>query len=281
MSIFPLDEILTTFKDLTSRALRVKSESSITGGYSPTNLIMHNGAVAIGNGILLNVNEYAMAVLEVRGIFSATIIFEGSIDDTNWYPILATKNDGIISNTTTTIGLYKVNVATCKSIRARISSYVSGSITVVGKVSPLGASENSILLSGSTTQEIFARSIYNNSTLSINLIAPTNCKGLIVTGRIWGVTGTFLTGEGLELDVRLRGLHPTLQIAKAVNDKKTSISTIGQIWYPGASLGDAQISNIKIIGLPPRKYMQFIVNITGTFDVDEGFDFDLQAEWIL
>jgi len=149
MSIFPLDEILTTFKDLTSKALRVVTESKITGGYSPANLTMQNAVTANGNGTILNVNEFATAVLEVRGTFSATINFECSIDDTNWYSIVATKNDGTISSSCTTTGLYEIKVAVWKSIRARVSGYVSGNVTVVGKVSPLVNAEKSMQLTDS------------------------------------------------------------------------------------------------------------------------------------
>jgi len=149
MAIFALDDILSTFKDGISRALRVKSETSITGGYSPANLTMQNAVTTNGNGTLLNVNEYATAVLEVRGTFSATINFESSIDDTNWYPVLATKNDGTISSSCTTVGLYEIKVAGEKSVRARISGYVSGNVTVVGKVSPLVNTEKSMQLTDS------------------------------------------------------------------------------------------------------------------------------------
>ena len=149
MAIFPFDDILTTFKNGTSRALRVVTENLITGGYSPANLTMQNAVTANGNGTTLNVNEYATAVLEIRGTFSATINFECSIDDTNWYPVLATKNDGIISSSCSTAGLYEIKVAAWKSIRARVSGYVSGNVTVVGKVSPLVNAEKSMQLTGS------------------------------------------------------------------------------------------------------------------------------------
>jgi len=149
MAIFPFDDILTTFKNGTSRALRVVTENLITGGYSPANLTMQNAVTANGNGTTLNVNEYATAVLEIRGTFSATINFECSIDGTNWYPVLATKNDGIISSSCSTAGLYEIKVAAWKSIRARVSGYVSGNVTVVGKVSPLVNAEKSMQLTGS------------------------------------------------------------------------------------------------------------------------------------
>ena len=149
MAIFPFDDILTTFKNGTSRALRVVTENLITGGYSPANLTMQNAVTANGNGTTLNVNEYATAVLEIRGTFSATINFECSIDGTNWYPVLATKNDGIISSSCSTAGLYEIKVAAWKSIRARVSGYVSGNVTVVGKVSPLVNTEKSMQLTGS------------------------------------------------------------------------------------------------------------------------------------
>ena len=73
----PLSDFLTTFKNGTSKALRVVSENFVTGGYSPANLTMQNAVTADGNGTNLDVNDYATAILEVRGTFSATINFEG------------------------------------------------------------------------------------------------------------------------------------------------------------------------------------------------------------
>ena len=169
MSVFPFNDILSTFKDGISRALRVKSESSITGGYSPANLTMQNAVTANGNGTLLNVNEYATAVLEIRGTFSATINFESSIDDTNWYPVLATKNDGTISSSCTTVGLYEIKVAGEKSVRARVSGYVSGNVTVVGKVSPLVNAEKSMQLTGS----IVVIASYLNQPIAIKYYGAT------------------------------------------------------------------------------------------------------------
>ena len=153
MPVFPLSEALSTFKDLTSKALRVVSESKITGGYSPAVTTMQNAVGANGNGTNLDVNEYATAVLEVRGTFGATINFEQSADDTNWYPILATKHDGTTGSTTTTTGLYEVKTSAIKSVRARVSGYASGSVTVVGKVSPLVNSEKTMQLSGSNAYQ--------------------------------------------------------------------------------------------------------------------------------
>jgi len=154
MSLVSFGNLLGTLKDGVTQALRVVSESKITGGYSPANLTMQNAVTANGNGTLLNVNEYATAVLEVRGTFSATINFECSIDDTNWYSIIATKNDGTISSSCTTVGLYEIKVAAWKSIRARVSGYVSGNVTVVGKVSPLVNSEKSVQLTGRNVMKL-------------------------------------------------------------------------------------------------------------------------------
>jgi len=179
MSLYPFSEFYSTFKDLTSKALRVVSESKITGGYSPANLTMQNAVTANGNGTLLNVNEYATAVLEVRGTFSATINFESSIDDTNWYPVLATKNDGTISSSCTTVGLYEIKVAAWKSIRARVSGYVSGNVTVVGKVSPLVNAEKSMQVTGSNVEQ----------TLNQNLPAKANLMGISDGTKIQAMQG--------------------------------------------------------------------------------------------
>jgi hypothetical protein len=76
---------------------------------------------------------YAVAGLQVSGTFSATVTFEGTVDGTNWVGVPATnRNDGAAATTATAAGLFLVNCSGLQQLRARVSSYASGSVTVVG-----------------------------------------------------------------------------------------------------------------------------------------------------
>jgi len=112
--------------------------SSAGAATIPTSTTMQNAAAATGNGTTLNVSGYAVAIVQVTGTFSATITFEASTDDATWTAILAHSiGTGGLSSTATAVGDYRISTSGYKSIRARISTYVSGNVTAKGWVSAL------------------------------------------------------------------------------------------------------------------------------------------------
>lgn len=97
-------------------------------------LSMQNAAVATGNGTSLDVVGQAGVVVAVTGTFVGTVTFEGTLDDTNWFSVMAVKlGDGAIATTATTPGLYRISCAALTSVRARVSAWTSGSITAKGR----------------------------------------------------------------------------------------------------------------------------------------------------
>lgn len=106
------------------------------GQYSA--FLMQNAATATGNGTAMDCTEEtsgAMTALtmQVQGITTATITFEATIDGANWVAVQATNlNSGNIATTTTADGIYRITVLGLVSVRARISAYTSGTITVTG-----------------------------------------------------------------------------------------------------------------------------------------------------
>lgn len=96
-----------------------------------TSATLQSAAVATGNGTALSVRNYSLARLQVSGTFSGTVAFEGSGDGTN-YVALSCSNDSTGSHvtTTTSAGLFSCPVSGLLNLRARVSVYSSGSITV-------------------------------------------------------------------------------------------------------------------------------------------------------
>jgi len=98
-------------------------------------LRLQDAAAATGNGVELDVAGCPTASLQVSGTFSATVTFEGTVDGANWIAIQMTNlNAGTASTTATAAGLFAGNVAGLLKIRARISAYTSGNVTVDGIV---------------------------------------------------------------------------------------------------------------------------------------------------
>lgn len=99
---------------------------------NPISKIMQKAAVATGNGTAIDCSEYATAGVQVVGITTATITWEVSNNDgTTWVGILgAPTTTGTGALTATADGIYIINVAGIQRLRARISAWSSGTITV-------------------------------------------------------------------------------------------------------------------------------------------------------
>lgn len=95
------------------------------------------GATATGNGTPMPVTEIdnepvATTVVQVTGIATATITWEGTVDGTNWAGLMATAlATGTAAATATANGLYRLDVRGLLQVRARISAYTAGTITAL------------------------------------------------------------------------------------------------------------------------------------------------------
>ena len=101
--------------------------------------VMQSAAVATGNGTAVNTIDvdgaFTVLTMQVTGITTATITFEATIDGTNWVAVLATNlNNGTDATTATANGLYRITCLGLRQVRARISAWTSGTITVTGVV---------------------------------------------------------------------------------------------------------------------------------------------------
>jgi hypothetical protein len=101
---------------------------------------MQVAAVATGNGTVIVTTELdggAMTAVtfQVTGITTATITWEATIDGT-WVAVQATNlNSGTAATTATADGLYRFTCLGLMQVRARISAWTSGTITVTGVAS--------------------------------------------------------------------------------------------------------------------------------------------------
>lgn len=114
----------------------LKTSSSV--GVVPATTTMQNAAVANGNGVTLNVQGYAVAILSVVSSVAmsggTTINFECSQDDVTWVTLIAhlLGSQNQQSNTTTIDGNFRISTGGMKSVRARISAYSAGTVTIKG-----------------------------------------------------------------------------------------------------------------------------------------------------
>ena len=190
------------------------SYGKITQGASstPASTTMQSAATGTGNGTNLNVQGYASATVQISGTFSATITFEISTDDSVWTAIPARPvgTGSAVSTTATAAGVFCFNTAGFKSLRARISTYASGSVTAVGTtsvVSPIGTNEITIKgitpdvgngTVGSATQRV---TLASDGTGQVTIAAGSNTIGALTANQSVNLSQiaatTTATGNGV------------------------------------------------------------------------------------
>ena len=87
----------------------------------------------MGNGQAINtMSGYAWMTVDISGTFSATVAFEGTIDDTNWFAVgLQPWAGGALVTTATAIGQFKLPTdLLLNKFRARVSAWTSGTVVV-------------------------------------------------------------------------------------------------------------------------------------------------------
>jgi len=118
---------------------------------------LQNAATGTGNGTALYTDGHATAMFTVTGSGSWTVTFEGTEDGTNWYSLNTNRQgtDTIGSTATnTTLGTYKADVSGFQYVRARVSTFASGSVTVTAHATPMPSTSrivNANLVAGSAT----------------------------------------------------------------------------------------------------------------------------------
>ena len=97
-------------------------------------------ASATGTGTVFDLEgQYSTASLQVSGTFIGTVTFEASNDGTNWVGLKSYGISGEAGATTATApGIFQASVAGIKKVRANITAYTSGNITVIGTAGVVG-----------------------------------------------------------------------------------------------------------------------------------------------
>ena len=97
---------------------------------------MQLNAVAQGGGTEIVTTGYSTLVMSVTGTFVATIMWEARLGAADWGAVRVTPEaTGTPAVATATTGLFRYDCAGVNAVRALISAYTSGSISVFGQAS--------------------------------------------------------------------------------------------------------------------------------------------------
>jgi len=117
----------------------------------PATATLQSAATANGDGTTFDVSGYSSITLVITGTFSATVNFEATADDTNWTALQVVQvGTSTISTTSTSTGTFSAAIGSLKSVRARISGYASGSVTVTARAN-LSRGQNPQVVAGTIT----------------------------------------------------------------------------------------------------------------------------------
>ena len=218
-----------------------------TPSHAQSVAVMQNAAVANGNGTLLGVGGTATAVLTVNcsGCGGGTTVnFEGTSDGTNYAALLGTLSGASTTATSTTtsgVGVWVVPSAGFQNMRARVSGYSSGTVTVTGRsvLAPSSsAGGGSVTISGTVNVDPVANTIGlatgakqdtgNTSAAS----TKTNTDTLVTSGGGGYVrqdsTATIAKESGGNLATAATGIGATT-VDKCTTTDTTACSLVGLI----------------------------------------------------
>lgn len=84
-----------------------------------------------GDTLSINADGYIKAAIQITGTFVATLVFEGTVDGTNWFAMDALPIPmATTAQSATGTGAWEVQEAGLSQIRVRCSAYTSGSAQV-------------------------------------------------------------------------------------------------------------------------------------------------------
>jgi hypothetical protein len=117
---------------------------------------LQNAAAATGNGSIFGTGLVTVVAFQVTGTFSATVAFEGTNDGTTFVALTCFTLDGQTSVTgASTTGIWRCNAVGLAGVRARISAFSSGTVTVTANgTSASNAIRDSLTPSGAISGQL-------------------------------------------------------------------------------------------------------------------------------
>lgn len=207
----------------------------------PREKVLHSGATATGNGEILELNsEFGGLSVQISGITSATITFEGTVDG-NWVEQRAVnKTTGKVATTATADGIYLFDVVGIRKFRARISAYVSGTIKATANAVLVVPHIPELNVAGAIPAgtNVVGKVGIDQTANGVQLTDGTNTAAILANGKV--PVDLTLTGDtSLAANVAIQdGTDP----AKKVTVQNGAILT----QLSGSNLAEATVLNVTL-----------------------------------
>lgn len=94
---------------------------------------LQSSATGAGVGTAADVSGLPTVGIQIVGVTTATVSFQGTINKADWVAVAAVAiGDGAVGTQATADGIYSVPTAGLKQLRANITAHTSGEITITG-----------------------------------------------------------------------------------------------------------------------------------------------------
>lgn len=164
----------------------------------------------------LTLNGAAGFAVDIRGTFTGTVTFQGTVDGTNWattnvLPVTASVNTAL-TPTATAAGAWLGNAAGLLQVRAIFTAYTSGSATVTLRATnahavsfnqPVGSANQLVSLAAGTllAADVGFQYRANNTgaATAVSILSPATPAGALMKSGAGRLIGCFLTNTAAAL----------------------------------------------------------------------------------
>lgn len=200
--------------------------------------VVQNAVTSSGNGTAVTLyGTFVVATYLVSGTFSATVTFEGSGQDGTFQSLgCVPVTGGAVVSSTTTTGAWRCNVTGLIQIRARVSGYASGSVTVSAHASDVGSVQVGPP-PDSAAAVLRSLGLNRDAPTTAGRIAATNAAngGTMLT--LTRFTDTAPTGNFLDAQNAAGGSLFTLNAAGAITRYGGASPVDGRLLIGGTTAG--------------------------------------------
>lgn len=209
---------------------------------------LQNAVGATANGDPLRVAGFNIVMFVLTGTFDATVTFEATIDGTNWFSIQTTNlATGNSATTTTSTGLFQASISGVVDVRARVSTYASGNVTVKA-VATVGAATGH---TNESTIAVYSSESFQATITSANATSATAVKAKTAAKKIYVTDMVISTDTAMNIQVQ--------------DDTGTPVVLIEQMYFPANSIWSKQFKTPMVVDT--NKDLDIIASASGNISV--------------
>lgn len=239
---------------------------------------------ALNGTVTVSLAGYTSCVIDLRGTYTATITFQGTVDGTNWIALVGTpygsNNNVAAVSTSTTSGAWLVQCAGCIQVRALCSAYTSGTSIVNIRATmanawnysvAVGATNNVAISSGTVTTVSTVSAVTSSAMASATVtdiasaaITTTQTSGNITTlntqAASWLVTVSAISGTNASMDVVIQETMDATNYYTVYSFER--ITATGQYYSPCIKLSGSGYRVVRTVSGTTPSITNSVVRIS-------------------